>query len=546
MGPVSEPSSGPDTGGDNTGDNGGDAARDRVVAGRYRLRRRLGQGAMGTVWEAYDEFLRRTVAVKEVLFPPGLDDSRLEEARRRTMREGRIAAKLHHPQLIAVYDVIEDEGRPYLVMEYMPSTSLSQVLAERGPLPPLEVARLGAQAAAALASAHAAGVVHRDVKPSNILVGADQTVKITDFGVSRVVEDASLTATGTFVGTPGYLAPEVARGKQVTFASDVYSLGATLYTSVEGVSPAGTSDNPMALLHRIASGEITPPKQAGPLTDLLNRLLDPDPDRRPTMEQAREALEEIAEGRSPVAAPPPPVAPAADPEPVTERVPGPAAERAPGPAAGRTTGARNRRGVLVALAALLVLVAVTTTLLLIDNNDDDRTADSGGGDPAAADSSRSSQTSSADEPTSAAPGTSSRTEQPADPDTGPPGTSQQAPDDRRQSNPPRKNRPAADPANAVLEYYALMPGGTDEGWTRMTPRFQAFPARNRQNYQLYWNGVRDVRAYGVNAKGNTVNVTLDLFFKDGRSFREQHRYTLVNQNGRWLLDTVDVVSSVST
>ncbi|MGH3880395.1 MAG: serine/threonine-protein kinase, partial [Actinophytocola sp.] len=278
---------------------------EQIVAGRYRLAERLGGGGMGVVWRAHDERLRRTVAVKQVILPPSLDEARLEEIRRRTMREGRIAAKLHHPQLITVYDVVEDDGRPYLIMEYLPSTSLAKRLSEHGTLQPEETARIGAQAAAALASAHAGGVVHRDVKPGNILVGDNGTVKITDFGVSRVVEDVTGTVTGTFVGTPAYLAPEVAQGKDNTFAADVYSLGATIYTTVEGASPAGASDNPMLLLHRIASGAVNPPRRAGPLTGILLRMLATDPKARPTMEEARAALEEIVAGHTTVAAPVP-------------------------------------------------------------------------------------------------------------------------------------------------------------------------------------------------------------------------------------------------
>ncbi|WP_460407341.1 serine/threonine-protein kinase, partial [Actinophytocola sediminis] len=291
----------------------------QVVAGRYRLTERLGGGAMGVMWQAHDERLRRTVAVKEVLLPPALDESRLEEIRRRTMREGRIAAKLHHPHMTAVYDVIEDDGRPYIVLEYLKSTSLSRLLDEKETLPPREVARIGTQVAAALAAAHAKGVVHRDVKPGNILVGENGTVKLTDFGVSRVVEDVTGTSTGTFVGTPAYLAPEVARGQDVTFAADAYSLGATLYTAVEGASPVGRSANPMLLLHRIASGEFVAPTQAGPLTDVLTALLHADPAQRPEVAEVAERLNEIADGHEP----PPAVAPALpiDPVPVTATVP---------------------------------------------------------------------------------------------------------------------------------------------------------------------------------------------------------------------------------
>src|SRR4051794_11894233 len=260
---------------------------DRIVAGRYRLAERLGGGGRGVVWQAHDERLRRTVAVKQVILPASLDDARLEEIRRRTMREGRIAAKLHHPQLITVYDVIEDDGRPYLIMEYLPSISLSKKLADDGTLPPEEAARIGVQAAAALAAAHAAGVVHRDVKPGNILVGDNGTVKITDFGVSRVVEDVTGTATGTFVGTPAYLAPEVAQGKDVTVKSDVYSLGATLSRAGEAPSRVGKSETPMRILHRIAPGGVNPPVNAGPLAPLLLRMLSTDPAERPTMTEAK-------------------------------------------------------------------------------------------------------------------------------------------------------------------------------------------------------------------------------------------------------------------
>jgi hypothetical protein len=256
------------------------------IAGRYRLQERLGSGNMGAVWRAFDERLRRTVAVKQVHVPAGLTGTQNDELVRRTMREGRIAARLLHPRLITVYDVVEDNGRPYLIMEHFPSRSLATL----GTLPYPDVARIGAEVAEALTAAHDAGVVHRDVKPANILVGADGSTKLTDFGVSRVVEDLTATMTGMFAGTPAYLAPEVAKGGQATFASDVYSLGATLYAVVEGAPPAGSSSNPMGLLYRVASGEINPPKNAGPLTDVLTRLLSTDPADRPKVTQARLSL----------------------------------------------------------------------------------------------------------------------------------------------------------------------------------------------------------------------------------------------------------------
>ncbi|HEY0450788.1 serine/threonine-protein kinase [Actinophytocola sp.] len=503
---------------------------DQVIAGRYRLTERLGGGGMGVVWQAHDERLRRTVAVKEVILPPSLDEARLEEIRRRTMREGRIAAKLHHPQLITVYDVIEDDGRPYLIMEYLPSTSLSRLLADRGTLPPAEVARIGSQAAAALAAAHAAGVVHRDVKPSNILVGDNGTVKITDFGVSRVVEDVTGTVTGTFVGTPAYLAPEVAQGRDGTLASDVYALGATLYTAVEGAPPSGTSDNPMALLHRIASGDTVAPKQAGELTGVLARLLSTDPGQRPTMQDAKRALDEVAGGVAARAAPPvpPPTAPT-----VAAPAAAPPPPPAPAPPATRPAaaddGSTRRRPVIVLAAIVAALLVATIAVLLINNNSTNTPpGDANAGAPPASTSARQSQVSSPSKETTSTGTTTTTTPPPASSATRPP--------------PPGANLPTT-PAAAVTDYYALMPGNPDEGFKRLTPKFQRRPAGGPDGYRQFWGTVGTVRASQVSAQGSTVEVTVDYNFTSGRHTVERHRYALVDSNGTWLIDTVSVLSS---
>ncbi|MEV6717929.1 protein kinase [Lentzea sp. NPDC051208] len=258
----------------------------RLIGSRYQLKQKVGQGAMGVVWQAYDEQLQRVVAAKELLALDGLDDARVERAKARAMREARLAARLEHPNAIRVYDVVEEDGRPWLIMEYLPSRSLAAVIAEQGTLPPREVARIGCYTAAALAAAHRHGIQHRDVKPGNVLIG-DQEVKITDFGISRATgEDATATATGT-VGTPAFFSPEVARGEDAGLPSDVFSLGATLYNAVEGGPPFGTADNNLVMLHRVASGSIMPPANAGPLlSPVLFRLLATDPARRPTMQEA--------------------------------------------------------------------------------------------------------------------------------------------------------------------------------------------------------------------------------------------------------------------
>lgn len=273
-----------------------------MVAGRYRVVSLVGRGAMGIVWLARDERLDRDVAIKE-LRPEGTDEGG-GDVTKRAMREGRIAARLRHPNAIAVHDVITYGGRPCLVMEYLKSASLAEVTATRGGLPPAQVAAIGAQVAAALAAAHANGVVHRDVKPDNVLLTTDGTAKITDFGVSRAAGLAAVTATGILAGTPAYLAPEIAGGAEADTRSDVYSLGATLYAAIEGTPPFGLEDNAIALLHKVARDPLVPPRRAGPLTDLLLWLLRRDPAERPTMRVAHEALAAAAQGGA-VPVPPP-------------------------------------------------------------------------------------------------------------------------------------------------------------------------------------------------------------------------------------------------
>jgi serine/threonine protein kinase len=271
-----------------------------LVAGRYRLRSELGGGGMGAVWLARDELLGRDVAVKQVLVPVGIDAELAAANREAAMREGRIAARLSHPHAVAVYDMVLDDGQPWLVMEYLPSRSLAALLHDQGVLPVPQVAQIGAQVADALTATHAAGVVHRDVKPGNILIGEgsgrEGLVKITDFGISRAVGDVSLTQTGVVKGTPAFLAPEVAQGHSPDEASDVFSLGATLYACLEGTPPFGLSDNALQMLHRVAGGEFTPPQHAGVLTSPLMHMLAPDPATRPTMPQVRDELARIAAG----------------------------------------------------------------------------------------------------------------------------------------------------------------------------------------------------------------------------------------------------------
>ncbi|WP_372341915.1 serine/threonine-protein kinase [Nocardia sp. CC227C] len=266
---------------------------DYLVAGRYRLQSKIGGGGMGAVWLATDRLLHRDVAIKQVLTTAGLSEEQAEAVRNQIVHEGRVAAKLSHEHAIAVYDVVLEAGEPWLVMEYLPSRSVAKALALVDRLSPIEVAQIGAQVADALAAAHAAGITHRDIKPGNILVAdrGDEVgmVKLSDFGISRGVGDG-MDDPDVITGTPAYLPPEVARGAQPTSASDVFSLGATLYTAIEGQPPYGFSDDSDAVVQRAAMAQIIPPERTGPLTQALLHMMEPAPQRRPTMTEARNEI----------------------------------------------------------------------------------------------------------------------------------------------------------------------------------------------------------------------------------------------------------------
>ena len=270
-------------------------AQRTVIGGRYRLGDRIGSGAAGVVWQAWDVRLGRTVAVKQLPIPPGLAGTDTRRAHADAAREGRIAARLQHPAVAAMLDMVVEDGSSWLVMEYAPGRSLLAALEHR-PLPPVEVARIGAELADALAAAHAVGVVHCDVKPANVLIGGDGTVKLADFGIARAVRGENVTGPGVLSGTPLFMAPEVARGSWPDGASDVFSLAATLYAAVEGTGPYGAMDHddPLSMVRRVAETDPRPPRRAGPLTGVLTGLLVPDPAARPTAAATRDLLRSIA------------------------------------------------------------------------------------------------------------------------------------------------------------------------------------------------------------------------------------------------------------
>jgi serine/threonine protein kinase len=326
-----------------------------VIADRYRLLDRVGHGAMGVVWRARDDLLDRVVAVKQLLDDVNQDAD---------LREGRVAARLRHPHAITVHDAVEQAGQRYLIMEYFPSESLSALVAESGPLPAETVARIGSEVAAALAAAHGEGIVHRDIKPANVLVNAAGLAKIADFGISQALGDGTLTGDTTMIGTPAYLAPEVAGGEGAGFSSDVFSFGATLYTALEGAPPFGFDDNPIAMLRRVAQGVITPPRHRGPLVDVLLWMLRPHPGERPTMAEAHDALTAVAEGH-------PTNAPIFDPDPLPALPP-------PRP---RPHVSRRRAG--AALLALVLIGAGVVIGILIPRHLQSTTAAAPAGAPPA-------------------------------------------------------------------------------------------------------------------------------------------------------------------
>ncbi|SCK37160.1 serine/threonine-protein kinase [Streptomyces sp. WMMB 322] len=263
---------------------------DRLLAGRYRLSRQLGRGGMGTVWLADDTLLDRHVAVKKLHVTPHLEDEELTRLYERTRREARSAARISHPGVIVVHDVVEEDGRPCIVMEYVHSRSLSDVLREDGPLPPEAAARTGTAMASALRAAHTAGVLHRDVKPANVLLSREtERVVLTDFGIAAASGTTTLTRTGEFVGSIDYAAPERMQGGESGPAADAWALGATLYEAVEGTAPFRRATW-VETAYATASEPPRPMEQAGALGELIEALLAKDPGGRPTLQQAEEWL----------------------------------------------------------------------------------------------------------------------------------------------------------------------------------------------------------------------------------------------------------------
>ncbi|MFI5689046.1 serine/threonine-protein kinase [Streptomyces sp. NPDC051636] len=272
-----------------------------LIAGRYRLADSIGSGGMGRVWRAHDEVLHRTVAIKELTAALYVSESDQAVLLARTRAEARAAARINHSAVVTVHDVLEHDGRPWIVMELVEGASLADTVKERGRVEPQEAARIGLWVLRALRAAHTAGVLHRDVKPGNVLLGRDGRVLLTDFGIAQIEGDTTITRTGEVVGSVDYLAPERVRGHDPGPSSDLWALGATLYTAVEGRSPFRRT-SPLSTMQAVVEEEAAEPRYAGPLGPVITALLRKDPAQRPGADETEQMLAEAAEGRRPSAA----------------------------------------------------------------------------------------------------------------------------------------------------------------------------------------------------------------------------------------------------
>lgn len=497
---------------------------------------------MGTVWLARDELLGREVAIKQVL-QTGSTPEEIDQQRQRALREGRIAARLSHPHAISVYDVALEDGQPWLVMEYLPSRSLAEVLTQDGVLPVNTVAQVGAQVADALSATHAAGIVHRDVKPANILIGeggrVEGLVKITDFGISHASGDVTLTQTGQITGTPAYLAPEVAQGREMTAASDVFSLGATLYTCLEGHPPFGTEDNALAMLHRVAGGQIRPPMSAGALAEPLLHMLAADPADRPTTVEVRDQLAALAAGRdgdattvllartdlrtgpagpqrtatfpAVEAATTPPAAPARV---ETDAVP---ADR------------RGRRALWLA-AVLTALLLAGLIVFWTGALDDDSTGPTAG-TPTTSTAEPATEPSA--EPTTE-PSTAPSTE-PNAPAAEPPEATDEAPADDTDAE--RGEVRAKDVSRFLKDYHQQVLADPRTAYDTLTgPTLRANVGY--ETYAGFWGRFSKVKIKDIRAEDGSTTATATIeYTENGETFTEAHQFTLVvGADGQLLLD----------
>ncbi|CAN7245294.1 serine/threonine-protein kinase [Knoellia sp. LjRoot47] len=547
-----------------------------LIAGRYRLVEVLAAGGMGVVWKAWDERLERSVAVKLLHALHGVPEAEAEEAKHRAMREARITAKLHHPHAVPVFDAVEHDGRPCLVMQLLPSTPLSAVIAESGPLPLGRVATIGSEVASALTAAHALGIVHRDIKPGNILIAPDGGAHISDFGISHALGDAAITRTGLVHGTPAYLAPEVARGEDASYPADVFSLGSTLYAALEGSPPFGSDGNSIALLHKVAAADVPPPTRAGSLTPFLLEMLASEPEDRPSMEAVAVMLADLrpdddgldVDTTAPIAAVP--GVPAVSGVPAVEAAPAVGATEADGREpdlfdelmpqddAGRddrrapvaapprapmgddreAEGRRRRVSPLLALVAAVIVAGLVWAVVALLDDDEKRSPSQAS--PATTQSTPRSPSPSATSP-SRTPSATPTTATPSSTPTPTPSPTTPSP---RASSTPSPAGSAARLSSAITDYYGVLPENTDAAWPRLTAGYQRSPSGGRDSFERFWGAIADVSVSDVQATPpDRVVATVTYRYENGRVAIERTSYGLVDEGGVLKIASSKVLSS---
>jgi eukaryotic-like serine/threonine-protein kinase len=483
-----------------------------LIGGRYLLQRSVGRGAMGTVWLGTDQTLHRDVAVKQMGSIPSEDAA----GTARAMREARSAAAMNHRNAVSIYDVVDHENAPWLVMEYFPSRTLGDIIKEDGPMSPERAAHIGAQVADALSDAHKLGIMHRDVKPGNVLVGDGDHAKISDFGIARAEMDATLTQTGMMTGTPAYLAPEQATGGSPSAASDVWALGATIYAAVEGDPPYGTQGNPLQVLSRIVSEPVPRPEHAGPLLPVLGEMLSKDPRSRPTMAEVASRLADL-DAEAP-----------ADRTRIAPVLPPPASTWTTPADSGYDDGGRRRRLLPIALAALVLLALAVGGWALLGGGDDNTATQDRSGPAQGPNKPKHSHDNT--QPTPSEPSETPTTESQPTSDENDNGdnNAQGGGNDSAASN--------GDPAQFVESYYALMPDDTSTGWQMLGGDLKKQP---RSDYEGFWNSIASVEVSNVTEQSPTQVVYDITYTKTDGTTSSEHKLIKLDPQGSSYVITSD-------